>query len=188
MIELELKAAVSDSAALVARLQVAGARETFKGRLIDRRLDFEDASLTARDEVVRVREYRAANGQARALLEWKGPSTAPDGYKRREEISTDAGDADTVVDILNRVGLRVTRVIEREIRQFTLEGATVRMEHYSRMDDLVEVEGTGDAIERAITRTGIPRGEFSTDSLAEFVQRYEARTGQKAETGRGNDA
>jgi hypothetical protein len=48
------------------------------------------------------------------------------------------------------------------------------------MDVLVEVEGTPQDIERAIEASGIPRRQFMADSLAEFVTRFEQRTGQRA--------
>lgn len=183
MIELELKAVVPDPERLLARLQSAGAREEFVGRMLDRRLDFPDGSLTIRDEVVRVRVYSDATGQTQASVDWKGPATMQDGYKRREEIGAETADGDTILDILRRIGLRVTHAIDREIRQFSLEGATVRMEHYPSMDDLVEVEGDATAIERAIRLMGIPRPEFTADNLAAFAQRYADRTGRPAVVG-----
>jgi hypothetical protein len=70
--------------------------------------------------------------------------------------------------------------IDREIAQYELDGAMVRFERYPRMDDLVEVEGAPASIERAIAALGLPRDGFTTDRLPEFVQRYEARTGQRA--------
>ena len=188
MIELELKAVIPDADALVARLRTYGARQEFVGALIDRRFDFRDGSLTVRDEVVRVREYRGEDGGAQTSLEWKGPTTTPDGYKQREEIGVETGDAETLVAILHRMGFRITRTIEREIRQYRLDGAIVRMEHYPRMDDLVEVEGEAADIERAITQMGIARDQFSTDSLSEFTRRYEERTGLQALTGTVGDA
>jgi predicted adenylyl cyclase CyaB len=183
MIELELKAVVQDPAALIARLRSFGAREEFVGDLVDRRFDFADRSLILRDEVVRVREYRAANGTVQTSLEWKGPESHEGGYKRREEIGVETGDAETLVAILSRVGLQQVRTIERHIRQYRLDGAIVRMEHYEQMDDLVEVEGEGPDIERAITQMGIPRAQFTSESLSMFAMRYEARTGQRAITG-----
>jgi predicted adenylyl cyclase CyaB len=188
MIELELKAVVPDPAALAARLRSFGAREEFAGDLIDRRFDYADGRLFAKDEVIRVREYRGEGGESQTSLEWKGPESHASGYKQREEIGVETGDAATLVAILERLGLRQTRTIERRIRQYRLDGAVVRMEHYEQMDDLVEVEGEGPDIERAISQTGIGRGEFTADSLAEFARRYEARTGKPAVTGRVFDA
>ena len=188
MIELELKAVVPDADVLVSRLRTAGARVDFVGELIDRRFDFPDGSLLGRDEVVRVREYRGADGQLQTSLEWKGPETHDGGYKQREEIGVETGDAETLVAILERLGLRQTRTIERHIRQYRLDGAIVRMEHYERMDDLVEVEGEGPDIERAISQMGIPREHFTADSLADFARRFEERTGTESITGKVGDA
>jgi hypothetical protein len=46
------------------------------------------------------------------------------------------------------------------------------------MDDLIEVEGAPDTIERAIAVLGIPRASFTSDRLRDFAARYHARTGQ----------
>jgi hypothetical protein len=56
----------------------------------------------------------------------------------------------------------------------------VRFEHYPRLDDLVEVEGTPEQIERAIVALGLPREGFTDERLPDFVRRFEARTGQRA--------
>jgi hypothetical protein len=82
--------------------------------------------------------------------------------------------------MLTRLGYEVTVEIEREIAQYELEGATVRFERYPRLDDLVEVEGTPEQIERAIAAIGLPRDGFSSERLPDFVRRYEARTGERA--------
>jgi len=188
MIELELKAVVPDPDALVQRLRTFGAREEFSGRLIDRRFDYADHRLLAKDEVIRVREYRGATGELQTSLEWKGPESHTSGYKQREEIGVETGDAETLIAILTRLGLQQVRTIERDIRQYRLDGAVVRMEHYEQMDDLVEVEGEGPDIERAISQMGIPRDQYTADSLAEFARRFEARTGRRAITGQVSHA
>jgi len=188
MIEFELKAVVPDPDALVTRLRSFGAREEFSGKLIDRRFDYADSVLLAKDEVIRVREYVGANGDSQTSLEWKGPESHESGYKQREEIGVETGDAETLIAILTRLGMKQVRTIEREIRQYRLDGAIVRMEHYEQMDDLVEVEGEGPDIERAISQMGIPRDHYTADSLAEFARRFEARTGRKAITGKVSGA
>jgi len=48
------------------------------------------------------------------------------------------------------------------------------------MDTLLEVEGPEAAIEAAIRASRIPRESFTADRLYRFVQRFEARTGQRA--------
>lgn len=179
MREVELKAAVPDPGALRAALANAGARAAFKGLLVDRRYDTAAYDLQARDEVVRIRT--STDGSATtARLDFKGPASYPGGFKVREEVGTRVDDPAVIERVLAAAGLRVTREVEREVEVWELNGATVRLEVYPRMDVLVEVEGEPQAIERAIAAMGLPRSSFSAERLAEFVLRFERRTGQRA--------
>lgn len=182
MIETELKALVPELAAARRRVESAGGRMTFSGRLEDRRYDRSDLSLAAVDHVLRLRVYRDASGKvSRASLDWKGPSSTSGTYKQREELNSDvAGDPGQLGQILDRLGFKITMQIDRAIWQYELEGAIVRFEQYPRMDDLVEVEGTPEAIERAITALGLERDSFTAERLPDFVRRFEARTGRAA--------
>ena len=182
MIETELKALVPELAAARRRAESAGGRMTFSGRLEDRRYDRSELSLAALDHVLRLRVYRDASGRAlKASLDWKGPSSTSGTYKQREELNSDvAGDPQQLAQILDRLGFTVTMQIDREIWQYDLAGAVVRFERYPRMDDLVEVEGSPEAIERAITALGLERESFTAERLPDFVRRFEARTGRTA--------
>lgn len=182
MIETELKALVPELASARVRVESAGGRLTFAGRLGDRRYDRSDMSLAGLDHVLRLRVYRDAAGKIwRASLDWKGPSSTSGAYKQREEVNSDvAGDPEQLAQILSRLGFSVTMQIDRQIWQYELEGAVVRFERYPRMDDLVEVEGTPEAIERAITILGLARDSFTAERLPDFVRRFEARTGRAA--------
>ncbi len=179
MLEVELKSVVDDTAARRRLAEQAGATLVFAGRLEDRRYDTGDQSLAARDHVLRVRVYRDADS-TRAELGWKGPTRREDGFKLREELEALVADADTLVAILGQLGYVVTIAIDREIVQYDYRGAMIRFERYPRLDDLVEVEGTTEQIERAIVALGLPREGFTSDRLPDFVRRYEARTGLRA--------
>ena len=179
MLEVELKSVVDDMPRRRAAIELAGATLVFDGVLEDRRYDSPDRALTARDHVLRVRVYRDAAG-TRAQLDFKGPTQRDDGYKVREEIESRVEDADALVAILDRLGYVVTISIDRHIVQYDLGGAMIRFESYPRMDDLVEVEGDRDAIERAIDALGLPRAGFLTDRLPDFARRFEERTGAYA--------
>lgn len=179
--EWELKAVVPDWAELRRRLASSGAQLEFEGRLEDRRYDTAADDLSARDQVLRLRVHRDASGRVVASsLDWKGPTEYRAGYKVREERSTPVGDPDAMAVVLERLEYRVSLAIDREIVQYALGGAMIRLERYPRMDDLVEVEGTADAIESAIRVTGINRQAFTTDALAAFMARFEERTGTPA--------
>ncbi len=179
MREVELKSVVPDPEVTIAVLCAAGAAVALEGRLSDTRYDTADRSLVARDHVLRLRAFEG--GAARhASIDWKGPTTHSDGYKVREEVSSTVGDAAALASILESLGYLVIREIHRNIWQGTHLGATVRIERYPRMDALIEVEGEPAAIEAAIAATALPRAGFTTERLADFVARFEARTGQRA--------
>ncbi|HEV7991219.1 MAG TPA: class IV adenylate cyclase [Gemmatimonadaceae bacterium] len=179
MLEVELKSAVDDVARCRTLVENAGGQIVFAGRLEDRRWDTYDRVLAAKDHVLRVRVYRSAS-EVRAELDWKGPTRRDGRYKLREELGTGVSDPDVLNAMLVHLGYEVTIAIDREIVQYDLDGTMIRFEHYPRMDDLVEVEGLPDQIERAIATLGLPRDGFTTDRLPDFVKRYEARTGQSA--------
>lgn len=179
MREVELKAVVDDFTGARKRLETAGAKLSFAGRMSDRRYDVESRELAGRDEVLRVRRYQSSES-SQTHLDWKGPTEIQDVYKIREEVSTLVEDFDALDQILSRLGFIVTMEIDRKIAEYELGGATIRFETYPRMDVLVEVEGEPDAIESAIETLGIARGQFCTDRLATFVGRFEQRTGVRA--------
>ena len=183
--EVELKSVVDDIDECRRRLEAAGARLTFEGRLVDLRYDTADRKLGDADQVLRVRSYSGADGPTVAL-EWKGPTRYENGYKVRDELSSTAMDAKSVTAILERLGYTVVGEIARDVAQYALGDASIRFERYAHMDTLVEVEGAPDAIEHAVSALGIPRDRFSSDRLATFMARFEARTGERAVVGTGS--
>jgi adenylate cyclase class IV len=188
--ELELKAVVPDPAALRRALQVAGARETFRGMLRDRRLDLE-GRLHRLDQMLRVREWIHTEGVSRAVVSWKGPSSVSlEGYKHSEEIEYDASNAAAALAAFDAMGYLVIHAIDRYVEVYELAGSVARLEWYPRLDVLLEIEGPPAGIEQLIAGTGMPRGAFLPDSLRAFAARYEARTGHPAvlaESGLGDE-
>ena len=179
MREVELKSVVPDPQAARAAVERAGGRLEFEGDLIDLRYGDAGGQMVENDLVLRLRVYRSG-GRKEGHLDWKGPTRYDGGYKVREELSTTVGDPDSLAEMLDNLGYVVIREIERRIAQYSLEGATVRFEEYPRMDLLVEVEGSPEAIERAIAATGLSRTGFTSARLPEFVAHFEARTGRRA--------
>jgi len=179
MREVELKSIVPDLADARGRVEAAGGVLTFEGNLFDYRYGDPAGSLARDDHVLRLRVYERDDTRE-GYVDWKGPTRYEDGYKVREEISSRVDDPAAMAAILENLGLRVIRDIERRVSQYTLAGAVVRFEEYPRMDILVEIEGSVEAIEAAIGLTGIPRSGFTAERLPDFTARFEARTGQKA--------
>jgi adenylate cyclase class IV len=179
MLEVELKSVVDDLARRRAAVEAAGGVLRYTGHLLDRRYDTPDRALTARDEVLRVRLYHSP-GDEHGELGWKGATRRQAGYKVREELAMRVGEPEELAAILERLGYLVTIAIDREIVQYDLGGAMIRFERYPRLDDLVEVEGTPEQIERAIAAIGLPRDGFTPERLPDFVRRFEERTGRRA--------
>ncbi|MEO8578564.1 MAG: hypothetical protein ABI556_17770 [Gemmatimonadales bacterium] len=179
MREVELKSVVPELASARAAVEKAGGKLTFEGRLIDLRYGDTSGEMVANDHVLRLRVYEHA-GKSEGHLDWKGPTRYDGGYKVREELSTSAGDPESLKQILANLGYVVIREIERVIAQYSIHGAVVRFEEYPRMDLLVEVEGSPEAIEQVIESIGLPRTGFTSARLPEFVAHFEARTGQRA--------
>jgi predicted adenylyl cyclase CyaB len=179
MREVELKAVVDDLTERRRKIEAAGAALSFEGKISDRRYDFVSRQLSGRDEVLRTRRY-LSGASTRTYLDWKGPTEMLDGYKIREEVTVPVEDFDALEAILEKLGLKLTWEIDREIAQYRLAGATIRFETYPRMDVLVEVEGEPAEIEAAIETLGLARGMFTNERLPDFVSRFEHRTGVRA--------
>jgi adenylate cyclase class IV len=179
--EREVKAVVADPALLRRHLLESGGLSRFRGFMEDRRYD-RDGELASRDEVLRVRTWRPEGGVPTSQLAWKGPTRrSPEGHKLREELESDvAGDGIATGRLFEALGYRVAQGIDRYVEVFELGEAVIRLEWYPRMDVLVEVEGSPDAIEAAVSASALPAGAFLPESLPEFVQRFELRTGERA--------
>jgi predicted adenylyl cyclase CyaB len=177
--EVEVKSVVDDVDRTRRRIEAAGARLTFEGRLEDRRYDTADRRLAADDQVLRLRMF-ADDVAVHAALEWKGPTRHEHGYKVRDEVSVEVAEPAPMAAILERLGYTVVGEIDRRVAQYAFDRAVIRFERYPRMDALVEVEGPPDAIERAIDALGLDRQGFSADRLPAFMARFEQRTGTPA--------
>ena len=180
--EIELKARVEDPDALRRSLLAAGAQLVYRGAMLDRRFD-RKGRLEARDEVVRLRVFRPADGSpAWGVLGWKGPAGTRDGYRHREEWESRVDDPKATLVVLRRLGYKIVRRVDRAVEQYRFGSATLRLEWYPAMDVLIEVEGEPEAIERAVAITGLPRDAFLPESLPYFTAAYEKRMGRPART------
>lgn len=180
--EFELKARLSDDGeGLRRRLTERGWRRSFRGRMLDRRYDTPDRDLEARDQVLRLRRYVPEDGSAWAVLAWKGPVSEVEGFKRRDEVETRVEDPSSLAGILRALGYSaVTAVIDRWIETWRKDGVSVRIERYPRMDTLAELEGPPDEIRARIGELGVGADAWKSWPLPVFVERFEARTGERA--------
>lgn len=180
MLELELKARVDDPEVVRTALRAAGGTRHFHGRLRDRRYD-ADGRLSARDEVLRVRRYEAADGSAREELTWKGPTyLSPEGYKARQELECQIAGGAPASALLEALGYTVAHAIDRYVEVWHVAGGSARLEWYPDADTLLEIEGDAAAIERVAVATGLAREAFTAEALPSFARRFAERTGRPA--------
>jgi predicted adenylyl cyclase CyaB len=180
MREIELKGVVEAPEAVRQALIAAGAGCTFEGALVDWRYDTPDRRLRQRDEVLRLRMTRGGDGAEQGRVDFKGPTSYPEGYKVRDEVGTSIGDPTVLDTILRGLGYQVVREIERLVEVWELQGVVIRFEWYPRMDVLVEVEGNPQGIEHAIGVMGLGREVFTSERLSDFARRFQVRTGVRA--------
>ncbi len=160
--EVELKAVLSDPGTARMRLLSVGAIVRFRGAMSDRRYD-RNGELAARDEVLRLRTFRDADGPSSAVIGWKGPTRrSPEGYKERDEIELGVGEAHGApAAFLAALGYEV------DARHRPLGGG-LRPRRRGRAAGELPADGSiwsrwrGDppAIERAVAVLGIPRAEL----------------------------
>jgi len=182
--ELELKARVENADAVRRSILAAGAELVYSGAMMDQRFD-RKGRLERRDEVVRLRVYHPADKSPEwGVLGWKGPVQRRGEYRMREEWESRVDDPKAVLVILRHMGYKISLRVDRAVEQYRLGDATLRLEWYPAMDVLLEVEGQPDAIERAVTATGLARDAFLPESLPYFTAAYEKRTGRVARVSR----
>ena len=182
--ELELKARVDDPDQLRRALLAAGAELVYRGAMMDRRFD-RRGRLERRDEVVRLRVYHPHDRSPEwGVIGWKGPVRRKGEYRARAEWESHVDDPRAVLVILRHMGYKISARVDRAVEQYRLGDATLRIEWYPAMDVLLEVEGVPEAIEHAISATGLPRDAFLAESLPFFSAAYEKRTGRTARVSR----
>lgn len=174
---------VPDPVAVRERLGLAGAEAGFRGLMVDRRYD-RGGALVARDEVLRIREYRYEDGRSERSVSWKGPTAVTaEGYKSRHELEYAIQSRGVDLPpgaLLDALGFEEIHLVERYVECYRLGAADIRLEWYPRMDILIEVEGDHPSIEAALDVIGLPRASYSADALPLFAARYAARTGTPA--------
>src|SRR2546422_11052690 len=106
--------------------------------MIDRRFD-RGRTLTKRDQVLRLREFRPADGSpAYGVLGWKGPPSQRGRYRHRAEAETRVAAPDCVVTILEQLGYAVSVRIDRRVEVYRLRPGPPRPQGDSGVGVLAE--------------------------------------------------
>jgi adenylate cyclase class 2 len=127
-------------------------------------LDTEDDMLYRRRCVLRVR-----NEGGKALLTFKGP-VQPSAMKLREEHETVAADGDTLLRILQELGLHIWFRYEKYREEFSAEDVIIAIDE-TPVGTFVEIEGGEQHIHQTAAALGKTPDDYITDSYRTlFVQ------------------
>lgn len=128
-------------------------------------LDAEDDRLFRRRCVLRVRSEGG-----KSLLTFKGP-VQPGVVKVREEFETVVADGDTLLTILNELGLRIWFRYEKYREEYAAEDVVIAIDE-TPVGTFVEIEGTEDHIHRVAAAMGRGPADYITDSYRTLFTEY----------------
>jgi adenylate cyclase class 2 len=168
-LEREIKLRVVSAEDARTRVLALGATP-LKGRRLQEDCLLDDAAgtLRTRRSVLRVR-----NEGGKSLLTFKGP-VQPGAMKLREERETVVADGETLVTILEEIGLRIWFRYEKYREEFAAEDAVIAIDE-TPVGTYVEIEGSEAAIHRAAAALGFTPADYITDSYrALFLRQREA--------------
>jgi adenylate cyclase, class 2 len=117
-------------------------------------LDFPDGKLQSGRCLLRIRFAKGCG-----LLTFKGPPR-PDGiFKTREELETGVEDATVMLQVLERIGMRVCFRYQKYRREFALHQVHVAVDE-TPIGNYVELEGTEEGIRALAHKMGIAEMQF----------------------------
>jgi adenylate cyclase class 2 len=174
LVETEVKIAISDRAAILARLEGTGAALA-AGRTYEHNVRYEDdgETLTPAGIVLRLRQ------DARARLTYKAPlpdEDVRDGIKSRFEAEVTVDDFDTMDVILQRLGFHPFVVYEKYRTTYRLGEVEIALDEMP-FGDFMEVEGAAHAIEGALAALGLADAPRFSESYMELFERVKAALG-----------
>jgi adenylate cyclase class 2 len=154
MMEYEVKIRVGSLGPLRARLAFLGIRP--EGSLTERDLYFNSP---ARDFGVTDEALRIRSTEAGTTLTYKGPKVGLGGVKAREELIAPVGSAESLGEILLRLGFTRTAMVVKDRETYRVEGTWVALDEVKGLGSFVEIEAPAGMPEReAVALIGRVRG------------------------------
>lgn len=171
---LEREIKLQFASAAEARDAILRTRATLlRGRRLqeDCLVDTADERLRDRRSVLRVR-----SDQGRSLLTYKGP-VQPSPFKLREERETVVADGETLLYILQQLGLTIWFRYQKYREEFGALDAIIALDE-TPIGTFVEVEGSEGAIETITADLGRSPADYIIDSYRGLYVRHCAAAGK----------
>ncbi|MGE5569992.1 MAG: class IV adenylate cyclase [Rhodospirillales bacterium] len=169
--ETEIKLAVSGTAEAKRLLRAAGLR-AIRRRVFEVNTLFDTAAANLRKtgQVLRVRQCGR-----RVLLTYKGPPARGSRHKSREELETEAGDAQAIAAILSRLGFEPVFRYEKYRTEYTGKNGGVATLDETPIGVFLELEGAPGWIDRTAARLGFTPADYITASYARLYLEHRKR-------------
>ena len=167
--ETEVKIKLSDSLAILERLERAGftlsSPRQFESNTI---YDSPDHKLRQAEMIIRLR--RAGD---KFVLTWKGPSEGGK-YKIRPEIETAVGSLEAAHNILRKVGFEPVFHYEKYRCEFTHKENSSGVVTYDEtpIGNFLELEGPGEWIDETASRLGFSENDHVLESYGRLYKAY----------------
>jgi adenylate cyclase, class 2 len=170
-VETEIKLRLGDAAKGRALVRRAGLRLS-RRRTFERNVVFDTpgSDLRRQGALLRLRECGG-----RKTLTYKG-SSSPGRHKSREEVEVTFSDLRAMTHILNKLGYEVMFQYEKYRTEYT-DGEGVVMVDETPIGAFLELEGSGEWIDRMAERLGYGAGEYETRSYGSLFQQYSRELG-----------
>jgi adenylate cyclase class 2 len=169
--EIEAKIGLDDPGSLRTRLGELGAVRQRHVQETNRIFDARDRRLLAGDCGLRIRESRPLGGEGplQPTLTFKGPRD-PGPLKSRAELETPVADAQTLAEILHRLGFREVIRYEKRRETWRLGECEVCLDELPRLGWYVEIEGPRtDAVETVREQLGLTASPTLAETYVELV-------------------
>ena len=149
-IEAEIKIPVEDLDSI--REALIGARAITvhpMAREVNLLLDTDDGCLQDAGNMLRLRRYGS-----RHILTFKGPARYRGPVKERPEQETEIENTESMLEILDHLGLRAVARYEKDREMWLVDEISVVLDH-TPMGDFVEVEGPRERLQIAARSLGL---------------------------------
>ena len=172
--EVEIKLHTPDLEAVRRSLSDAGAT-LLKPRVYERNLRYDsaDGSLTARGEVLRLRQDETAK------LTFKSDYSVEDGIVSRFEAEVTVSDLETMALILQRLGFVEALIYEKYRATYALDGAEIVLDELP-YGNFTEIEADAATIERLVETLGLSGARRMSGSYVDIFARLKALLGIEA--------
>ena len=149
-IEAEIKIPVADIETVrEALVEARATKEHAMAREINLLLDTVDGRLQDAGNILRLRRYGSRN-----ILTFKGPAVYRDSVKERPEHETEIENTESMLEILDHLGLRAVARYEKDREMWLVDEISVVLDH-TPMGDFVEVEGPRERLQTAARSLGL---------------------------------